>query len=474
LLFGGIYLVTIQETELKEGIRIAIARSKHLNRPILISEVLKIDQTNALSFFYKGRNLFQGERFFWKDPSDKGCIVGLGKAMQIQSGQSTDRFFHVEKAWKDFLDHAIIQQDYSVKGVGPTLFGGFSFDPMKTRTKLWSRFSQSLFHLPKYMLSIIEGQTYLTTNIVCTKNDDDSLADKINNERTTILNLSEPTLGNVQKPFHIEEINPDNWKQSVEKLVADLKEGSLKKVVLARELRLIFHESIEVEEVLHHLLQEQEESFIFAFESNGDCFIGASPERLVKKDGMNLFSTCLAGSIVRGKTLEEDQQLGDELLTDTKNLNEHQFVVDMIRNEMEIFCSEILIPKVPQLMKMRYIQHLYTPVSGVCKEETSLLQVVEHLHPTPALGGMPKQEALEKIREIEELDRGFYAAPIGWLDFKGNGEFAVAIRSALIQGKEASLFAGCGIVENSDAESEFLETRIKFRPMLNSLGGKDK
>jgi menaquinone-specific isochorismate synthase len=468
----GYFLVTIQETELIKGIRLAINRSKQLNQPILVSEVHKIDPINPLSFYYTGRKLFRGERFFWKDPSDKTIIVGLGKMMQIQSDQSTDRFFHVEREWQQFLENAILSKDFKVHGVGPTIFGGFSFDPLKPRTRLWSKFSHSLFHLPKYMLSIMDGQAYLTTNIVCTKNDDESLADKITDERTEILaHVVKPTFEKWHLPFKIEEINPEPWKHSVEKLVKDLQKGTLKKVVLARELRLIFNQQIKVEQVLNSLLTEQKESFVFAFESNGDCFIGASPERLIKKDGDRLFSTCLAGSIARGTTKSEDQQLGELLLSDQKNLNEHKFVVDMIKSAMDEFCSEITIPKEPQLMKMRYIQHLYTPVSGISKPDSSLLKVVEHLHPTPALGGMPKNEAIEKIREVEELDRGYYAAPIGWLDQNGNGEFAVAIRSGLIQGNEASLFAGCGIVENSDAEDEFLETRIKFRPMLNALGG---
>jgi menaquinone-specific isochorismate synthase len=468
----GYFLVTIQETELIKGIRLAINRSKQLNQPILVSEVHKIDPINPLSFYYTGRKLFRGERFFWKDPSDKTIIVGLGKMMQIQSDQSTDRFFHVEREWQQFLENATISKDFKVHGVGPTIFGGFSFDPLKPRTRLWSKFSHSLFHLPKYMLSIMDGQAYLTTNIVCTKNDDESLADKITDERTEILaHVVKPTFEKWHLPFKIEEINPEPWKQSVEKLVKDLQKGTLKKVVLARELRLIFNQQIKVEQVLNSLLTEQKESFVFAFESNGDCFIGASPERLIKKDGDRLFSTCLAGSIARGTSKSEDQQLGELLLSDQKNLNEHKFVVDMIRSAMDEYCSEITIPKEPQLMKMRYIQHLFTPVSGISKLDSSLLKVVEHLHPTPALGGMPKNEAIEKIREVEELDRGYYAAPIGWLDQNGNGEFAVAIRSGLIQGNEASLFAGCGIVENSDAEDEFLETRIKFRPMLNALGG---
>ncbi|WP_442595659.1 isochorismate synthase [Neobacillus sp. D3-1R] len=469
-------MVTIQETELKDGIQLAITRSRNLKRPVLVSEVHKIDKINPEEFFYAGRELFLGERFFWKDPLDKTIFVGLGNAGQIQSDQSTDRFFLVEEEWKQVLQDAIIYKPISLQGIGPTLFGGFSFDPLKMKTPLWSKYPNSLFRLPRYMLSIIDGVAYLTTNILCTGNDEVTLSKKIDKERSSLLNQLEKLNFEVENnPFSIEEVKPHEWKESVKKLVADLQKNKvLKKVVLARELRLYFKQSIQVEGVLQQLLEAQKESFVFAFESNGDCFIGASPERLVKKDGKTLFSTCLAGSTPRGKTKEEDELLGSALLSDQKNLNEHQFVVDMIKEAMEEYCVDLEIPNRPKLMKMKYIQHLYTPVSGVSKEDASLLDLVKRLHPTPALGGMPKFEAIEKIREIEELDRGFYAAPLGWLDLNGNGEFAVAIRSGLIQGKEASLFAGCGIVQDSDAESEYMETRIKFRPMLNALGGNEK
>jgi menaquinone-specific isochorismate synthase len=471
---GGINVVTIQETDIKDSVRLAIRKSKALNKPVLISEIHKIDKINPLSFFYSGSELFQGERFYWKDPASRTIIVGIGKIMQIQSDQSTDRFFHVEAKWKQLLEDANIEGKFAIQGVGPTLFGGFSFDPLKPKTDLWSKFNESLFYLPKFMLSIINGETYLTTNIICSKDDNETLAEKTIQERIVLLSMQAQTVPTkTNPPVRIDELGADNWKDSVERVVDDLKTGSLKKVVLARELRLAFTDKILVEPVLNHLLKEQAESYIFAFEVNGDCFVGASPERLVKKTGNVILSTCLAGSIARGKSEEEDESLGKELLADQKNRMEHQYVVDMIKTALKGHCSKIEIPNQPELMKMRYIQHLYTPVTGVGKKNTSLLQIVDDLHPTPALGGMPKLQAVEKIRHVEELDRGFYAGPIGWLDANGDGEFAVAIRSGLIQGKEASLFAGCGIVENSNAESEFIETRIKFRPMLHALGGKD-
>ena len=451
----------------------ALSKAKKLNRPILVSVVNKINDIDPISFFQSGRKQFLGERFFWKDPSDEIVLVGMGIAKQIQSDQDSDRFFHVEKEWQDFLTKAMIHNPFEENGIGPLIFGGFSFDPLKQKTELWSKFSQSQFHVPKFMLSIIKGQTFITTNILCTKHDDPALFQAAAKEMQMLFSIVGKDMDQQSaRLIDTTVISPKRWRDTVDKVVQDLKNGPLKKVVLARELRLVFDQNVASEKVLSTLSKEQHDSFIFAFESRGDCFIGASPERLVKKQGDNVFSTCLAGSIPRGKTVEDDLILGEQLLADKKNRMEHQFVVEMIKEALGESCENVILPDKPQLMKLRNIQHLYTPVIGKCKKDASLLLLVERLHPTPALGGLPKKEAVEKIRQVEELDRGFYAAPLGWIDYQGNGEFAVSIRSGLIQGKEASLFAGCGIVADSDPESEFLETALKFRPMLTALGGK--
>jgi menaquinone-specific isochorismate synthase len=469
----GFLLVTIQETDIKEKVMAALTKAKKLDLPILVSVVTKIDCIDPLLFFQRGREAYLGERFFWKDPSDEIVLVGMGIAKQIQSDQTSDRFFHVEKEWREFLAEALTYNPYKENGIGPLIFGGFSFDPLKEKTELWNKFSDSQFHVPKFLLSIIKGQAFMTTNIVCTKNDDSNLFQVTAKEIERLFNRPEKD-EQPNSAHHVETkvISPKRWIETVNQVVEDLKTDALKKVVLARELRLLFDDHLASETVLNNLYKEQHDSFIFALESHGDCFIGASPERLVKKQKDRVFSTCLAGSIPRGKTPEDDQILGEQLLTDHKNRMEHQFVVGMIKEALEESCENVILPDQPQLMKLRNIQHLYTPVIGKCKEDASLLLLVERLHPTPALGGLPKKEAVEKIRQVEELDRGFYGGPLGWMDYQGNGEFAVSIRSGLIQGNEASLFAGCGIVADSDAESEFMETSLKFRPMLTALGGK--
>ena len=194
---------------------------------------------------------------------------------------------------------------------------------------------------------------------------------------------------------------------------------------------------------------------------------------LSKKREKKSFPTCLAGSIARGDTLESDEKLGEALLEDEKNRFEHQLVVESIEDALKPFCNELTIPTSPQLMKLKDIQHLYTPVIGQASEHTSLLNLVEKLHPTPALGGVPRDKALHVIRQEEEMDRGLYAGPIGWMDAYGNGEYAVALRAGVLQRDKAYLYAGCGIVADSEPESELKETQMKFRPMLRALGGTD-
>jgi menaquinone-specific isochorismate synthase len=465
-------LVTIQQTELKEGIHKAIEMAKKESVSILVSEIHNIGFIDPFMFFAHGKERYAGKRFFWKESTGEKYIVGLGTAKQIESDQKTDRFFHVEREWNQFLKKAIIFDQYHKVGTGPVAFGGFSFDPLKKRTKLWSKYANSLFHIPKFMLSIIEGEAYLTTNIICTGEDELSVYDDLEQERQDLICSVRNNF--VFTPVVLREqieIKPKEWKHSVTQVVEDIKKGSQKKVVLARELRLVFDREIESEAILKNLLAEQSDSYIFAFESKGDCFIGASPERLVKMENNKVYSTCLAGSIARGAVQAEDEELGRLLLHDEKNLGEHQYVVEMIKGAIEDTCSEVDIPSEPRLLKLRHIQHLYTPVKGKPNLGTSLLMLVERLHPTPALGGVPTTSAMLKIREVEDMDRGFYGGPIGWLDYQGNGEFAVAIRSGLIQENEASIFAGCGVVENSEPESEYEETKIKFKPMLSALGG---
>jgi len=467
-------VVSVQDKIIYESIKEGIARSQAISQPVLVSKVRKARHIDAFSFFRAGRSSFFGERVFWSDSSRNMYIVAIGHAYTINAAPGSHRFFHVKNQCRQFLyHHIVLSGNYPLTyGTGPILLGGFSFDPYQQKAGLWKNFAEGKMVLPYVMLTVTRDESWLTTNMIVNRydNPDEKIAWLEEQERLLSRNHVTPVPHQNRKITEMEVI-PDQWIDSVAKVTKDIRAGLIDKVVLARELRLEASNFIQVEDVLTRLHHEQPASYIFAVESGDHFFIGASPEQLVKKQGNVCQSMCLAGTIARGRTSAEDAELGSALLQDQKNLHEHLLAVRMIKTVAEEVCDEVIIPQDPTLYKLRDVQHLYTPVIGRAKDNVSLLDIVEKLHPTPALGGYPRDKALKTIREAEKLDRGWYAGPIGWVNMDGDGEFVVAIRSGLVQGKSVSLFAGCGIVADSDPESEYLETQMKFKPMLSALRG---
>lgn len=462
-------MITIKKPKLLyEKLVEGVHKARQLNRPIIVSMASKVTNEDALAFFSVCNNKID-TRTFWADPKRELILIGISSEVSLEAS-GINRFSELNSEWKKLTKDAVIVSDESIPATGPTILGGFSFDPLKEKTELWRSFPDAKLILPKYMLTIYKGTASLTTNFLLSETDNPGeIAEKSERERKSLFHPKTAREEINCSSFIKEEINPQSWIKTVEKTTEEIKKHKLKKVVLARELRLFSNTPFSPEMTLQRLLDEQTSSFVFAFENGGDCFIGATPERLAKREYDHILFTCLAGSMKRGETNEEDEQLGNYLLHDHKNRYEHQLVVDMITEVAQHMCQDVEVPDGPTLFKSRHIQHLFTPISARATHH-SLLSIIEAMHPTPALGGYPKNVGVEKIRHIEELDRGWYAAPIGWLDYQGNGEFAAAIRSALLQGNEASLFAGVGLVADSDPMSEYEETLIKFKPMLSALG----
>ncbi|WP_245153893.1 isochorismate synthase [Jeotgalibacillus proteolyticus] len=453
------------------GFERALEQARQSKREVLFSQVTPVDPVDPLQFYEAGYQLYQGERSFWQDKSGELTLVGIGNAQTFTSNKRNDRFIDIKNQWQEFLSSAV-QVGEKKLGTGPILVGGFSFDPRQEAELEWTNFSDAYFQLPAFMFSVdSDGQCFLTTNIVCTEFDElAKIWDRMQEEKEKLLGFAEGQMKDV-KVVQVTEIEPEEWKQSLSSVVERLKNGEMEKVVLARKILVDFDGRKRSETVLERLRDDQADSFLFSLEVLDSCFIGATPERLVKKSGDSILSTCLAGSIGRGATLEEDQLLSDTLLKDDKNLHEHELVVNMISENLRALCQKVEMPSEPTLMKIRDIQHLYTPVTGTAKKDMSVVDFVNRLHPTPALGGTPTHLAMDVIQEEEKMNRGFYAAPVGWMDAEGNGEFAVAIRSGLLHDQHAYLYAGCGVVKDSNAESEYQETLIKFRPMLRAVGG---
>jgi isochorismate synthase len=264
-------------------------------------------------------------------------------------------------------------------------------------------------------------------------------------------------------------LEPEQWKSLVADVASTIRTetSGLRKVVLARAAQMETHATLGA--ALRYLATNYATCTVFAYAQGEACFIGATPERLVSVRGGIATTMALAGSAPRGATPEMDEAIGKRLLSDPKERTEHAVVVEALRQALESISVRVVAAAEPELRKLPNVQHLCTPIRAQLLAGHDVLAVVHKLHPTPAVGGYPREPAMALIREREMLDRGWYAAPFGWVDGQGNGEFVVALRSALVRDKVATLFAGCGIVGESQPDGEFAEWGWKLRPMLSAF-----
>ena len=434
------------------------------------TETIEVSRLSAHAFFEAGDDCYKGKRFFWQNKEKTFTLVGLGHAHIISNKLEDTRYNDVATKWKALCDISLREK----VDVAPILFGGFSFDPKNKISSEWDTFPSSFFAVSTFQLVIKNEKTFVSIHYITDEKDSVHAFDRLRHERDALIHraqVKELTVHAKPKLIDREERLKEEYLSAVEEVTQKIRRDEVNKVVIGRSLKLTFGDSFTSSTALYNASMEQPESYLFGLEKDEKIFFGATPERLVSVENGFVQSAGLAGSVKRGSTSMEDKALGDMLLSDPKNLGEHQFVVDMIRKVFNSYCEEVKIPSRPKLMKIRDIQHLFTPIEGKLKKGATLFEFIEALHPTPALGGEPRQEAVEIIRESEKMNRGYYAAPIGWVNTEGDGEFAVGIRSALLENEHAYLYAGGGIVAESSSLEELEETRVKFRPMLRTLGG---
>lgn len=411
-------------------------------------------------------------RFYWERPRDGLVLCGAGAARAIRwTGPAPLR--DAAATLRD--DATIFRADALTETLGgPLYFGGFAFDPTRPTAPEWATFPAGLLILPRFLLLVREGEATLTVSIQIEPN-----ADWISEVTAALHELSAlaaplpPTPASVDaaRVLAVTETPIANtWQAAVARTAAEIRDGRFAKVVLARRVDVRTAAPVAPATALRHLRATYPSSYVFAVETPEQCFLGATPERLIRLDGRQVHTACLAGSIARGATMEEDARLAQMLLASAKDRAEHHIVVRAIEEALTAVCDEVFADATPQLLKVRNVQHLYTPIRGRLATDRDILDLVERLHPTPAVGGFPRAAALAAIREREGFDRGWYAGPIGWIDRTGGGEFAVAIRSALLAPDRATLYAGCGIMANSDPATEYAETNLKLRPMRAALG----
>ncbi len=463
-------------------LREAARRAAQQQRSVLASFTQPIERYDAIRVFTAARLAGLGECFFWEQPAEQNALIGVGAAATIETHGVTC-FSDSASAWRALLNDAVVTYDHPTvptASSGPVLFGGFAFDPLSPRSQLWADFPGGLLILPEILLSYNANHVALTINRMILASDDiEQCAKEIETgagqlqaavERTPTIRQEE-----TYSELYIQEIQPaSEWVGMVANMVAMIQHGAFEKVVLAREIQVTLKDSpgaFDISTTLQRLREGYPTAYVFAIQRGERFFVGATPEQLVQAQAGQVHTLALAGSARRGETGDEDARIGTELLQSRKNNGEHAIVVAMVQEALKNHCTNVHAAAAPQLLKLKNVQHLKTPITGELIPGRCILDILADLHPTPAVGGFPRHAALEAIRNTEKLDRGWYAAPLGWIGASGHGEFAVALRSGLIDGSKARLFAGCGIIVDSDPQAEFAESCLKFQVMLRALSG---
>ncbi|MEX2601427.1 MAG: isochorismate synthase [Balneolaceae bacterium] len=412
--------------------------------------------------------------YYWEKP-DQEFAIATGGTADILRSTGKNRFRDISRLTRRLQLQTASFSSLNHPLASPFLIGGYSFSDYNIR-KEWASFGAARFVLPEWSI-LREGDLHLLTLTLRLKGQSVRvILEQLHHEYSRFLDHSAQICSyhqgdNSQEDgVQVSSGSLQEWRKQVEKSRELIRKGTFQKIVIARKIDLETDRPIRISRALYHLREHFPGCTTFLVRSNdGPAFIGATPERLISLRHNRVLTEGLAGSISRGESASEDSALEHRLMESLKDRSEHDFVVRDIRANLEPLSRDLEHPALPRIKKLDNVQHLFTPIRARARNNITIHELAGTLHPTPAVGGYPRAQAIPYIEEIETIDRGWYAGPIGWANLNGDGEFSVAIRSALVNGTKASLFAGCGIVADSDPDREWEETQLKFAPLLNAL-----
>jgi salicylate biosynthesis isochorismate synthase len=436
-------------------------------RVVSVTTPVEIDDPSAAVF---GSRMAADRWFCWEEPDDGFALAGLGSAAEVVS-RGPSRFGDVASACADLLRDRVCDEPRGLPaGAGPVWTGGFAFDADGGSAEHWSTFPPALLVLPELSLMRRGSQTLLTASVVAGPGAEAAVA-RLRGRLAGLADGGLPMLdphpsGGVQISG---AAPPSDYEDAVAAAVAEIRDGVREKLVIAREVRVEAPSAHDPAAIYGALRSAFPSCFCFCAGSPEGAFLGASPELLVRRSGATAATVALAGSTGRSADPAVDDHLGEALLRSAKDRAEHDFVVARIARTLRRHAVWVEAGTEPGLVKVANIQHLASPVWAQLAEARSAVELAGLLHPTPAVGGEPPEGVPEAIARLERLDRGWYAGPVGWMDAAEDGEFCVALRSALLRDRTAHLFAGAGIVADSDPAAELAETELKLGAMLPLL-----
>lgn len=408
---------------------------------------------------------------FYTEHPQRGESIAGAEAVLLGEWQGQDRFTRMREFSDEVLEHTIAIGDLDAEFSGPHFFCSFGF---QQEPDAEDPFPAASLFLPQWQVASAGQQYTAIANCLIEKDSDlDAIVSRIwaAREKFDAFAYDEQPGNPVLEIKHRQEVGPaDGYQRLVVQALEEIKKGNFEKIVLARASDLKFSGPCQPLSTLHKLKRRFGNCLVFSFQNgSGDSFIGATPERLLQVRGDRLQTEAIAGSIRRGKSPMEDAALAKQLLNSDKDLREHQFVIDSICRRLAIGGLTVEPPGPPRLLDLVNVRHLHTPLQAKLPSGAHILDFAAHLHPTPAVGGIPREESMAAIRHWEPFSRSLYTGLIGWFNARGEGEFAVNLRSAWIHGDQARIFAGAGIVAGSDPEKEFLETETKMQALLDAL-----
>ena len=371
-------------------------------------------------------------------------LIGFGEYRKIEIS-GADRFKQARTWWNQQLSEFKIQNNVHGSGTGPILFTSFSFDPHQN----------SVLVIPEIILAKKGNKSWVTW---------------IGDTRQPDFSRIQSTVPSGEISWAGGSISEDKWREQVTFAVKSIREGRLEKVVLARDQIARSNQPINTRSILQRLEIDYPSTWLFLV----DGLIGATPELLVRLSKSLVTSRVLAGTIQKTGNEDRDLALAASLAKSSKDLEEHEYAVRSVADALEPFCSSTNVPESPFVLHLSNVMHLATDVTGVLNDsatQADVFTLIEQLHPTAAVCGTPTEVAKQLINDLEKMNRGRYAAPVGWIDANGDGEIAIALRCGLLleDKKSMRIFAGCGIVAGSDPETEFAESQAKLMPMRTAL-----
>jgi menaquinone-specific isochorismate synthase len=445
------------------------------NRLISFSTEFKIDLSDIdLNSIRKNYE----RSFYFEKPSEGIKFLGLNEILAITE-KGIGRFAATEKKISLLKENFVCNWDEKQKESFPLFLGAMKFNVEHTDED-WKEYDDSLWFVPELLFIQIGEESYLIHNVLTSS----TFSDKVLSERLHLKLENFKNTAEIKKDISSPKVryiignepkDKKKWKNIVNSALEEIQNNTINKVVLSRRIEIQLFEEMNLNLAREKLTINYPDCSFFIYSTGKYSFFGATPEKMVKFTGDKLICDVLAGSAPRGDNESEDEKLEKEFLMSEKNIKEHEFVIDDIKNSLskhaEIDQNDF--KSILTVKKFKYIQHLYSNITAQINSGHSMFHLLGEIFPTSAVCGVPRTEALNLIKKLETHKRGLYSGITGWFNFENFGEFMVAIRSAVSYNHKVAAFAGAGIVSDSQPDEEFKETELKLKPVLSIFTNED-